>query len=100
MGDKYNSSLEDAVKLKFAPFCSSSETLSNEIIFLPKSNFSFLAKTLDYSPWFGLWESEKGSEKRMPSERASQGEQNGTNFSFVAPSSEELRVFKTFDLLC
>ena len=26
----------------------------------------------------------------IPSERASQEEQNGTNFSFVAPSSEEL----------
>ena len=28
--------------------------------------------------------------KRIPSERASQGEQNGANFSFVALSSEEL----------
>ena len=30
----------------------------------------------------------------IPSERASQEEQNGANFSFVAPSSEELRVRK------
>ena len=30
----------------------------------------------------------------IPMERASQEEQNGTNFSFVAPSSEELRVRK------
>ena len=28
----------------------------------------------------------------IPSERASQEEQNGTNFSFIAPSSEELWV--------
>ena len=27
--------------------------------------------------------------KRIPSERSSQGERNGANFSFVAPSSEE-----------
>ena len=32
----------------------------------------------------------------IPSERASQGEQNGANFSFVAPSSEELGVCKEF----
>ena len=31
---------------------------------------------------------------RIPSERASQEEQNGTNFSFVSPSSEELRAFE------
>ena len=43
---------------------------------------------MDYNPWFGFWESEKGFENRIPSERASPGEQNGTNFSFVAPSSE------------
>ena len=30
----------------------------------------------------------------MPSERASQGKQNGANFSSVAPSSEELWVRK------
>ena len=45
---------------------------------------------MDYSPWFDFWESEKRLEKRIPSERASQGEQNGANFSLVAPSSEEL----------
>ena len=28
--------------------------------------------------------------KRIPSERASQGKQNGANLSFIAPSSEEL----------
>ena len=30
----------------------------------------------------------------IPSERASQEEQNGANFSFVAPSSEELWALK------
>ena len=51
---------------------------------------------MDYSPWFDFWESKKGLEKRIPSERASQGEQNGTIFSFIAPSSEELGVFKLY----
>ena len=45
---------------------------------------------MDYSPWFEFWESKKHSEKRIPSERASQEEQNGAYFSFVAPSIEEL----------
>ena len=52
--------------------------------------FIFRPKTMDYSPWFDFWESKKRFEKRMPSERACQEEQNDTNFSFVAPSSEEL----------
>ena len=52
--------------------------------------FIFRPKTMDYSPWFDFWESKKRSEIRIPSERASQGEQNGTNFSFIAPSNEEL----------
>ena len=56
----------------------------------------FRPKTMDYSPWFDFWESKKHLEKRIPLERASQGEQNGANFSFVAPSSEELWVFKVF----
>ena len=52
----------------------------------------FRPKTMDYmySPWFDFWESEKSLEKRIPLERVSQGEQNGANFSFVAPSSEGL----------
>ena len=50
--------------------------------------FHFWPKTMDYSPWFDFWESKKVSEIRIPSERASQGEQNDANFSFVAPSSE------------
>ena len=51
---------------------------------------SILVKTPDYSPWkkfdFG--------KKRIPSERASQEEQNGANFSFIAPSSEEQKDHK------
>ena len=53
---------------------------------------SFFAKVkifvFSYSPWFDFWDSKKGSEIRIPSETASQEEQNGTNFSFIAPSSE------------
>ena len=60
------------------------------VSFLAKvKSFISRPKTMDYSPWFEFLESEKGLEKRLPSERASQEEQNGTNFSFVAPSSEE-----------
>ena len=83
MGDKYNSSLEDATKLKFAPFCSSSDTLSNESIFCQSQIFHFQRKNHELRIVHGLvfGSPEKGSEKRMSSERASQGEQNGTNFS-------------------
>ena len=52
--------------------------------------FIFRPKTMDYSPWFEFLDSEKSFEKRIPSERVSQGDQNGASFSFVAPSSEEL----------
>ena len=59
--------------------------------FLAKVKISiFRPKTIDYSPWFDFWESVKSLEKRIPIERASQGEQNGANFSFTAPSSEEI----------
>ena len=34
------------------------------------------------------------SDKKVPSERASQEEQNDANFSFVAPSSEEFWALK------
>ena len=50
-----------------------------------------LVKMPDYSPWFlaknrklGFWQ------MRISLERASQEEHNGANFSFVAPSIEEL----------
>ena len=49
-------------------------------------------KTMDYSPWFEFSESEKSLEKKIPSERASQEEQNGAKFSFVAPSSDKLHM--------
>ena len=39
---------------------------------------------------FDFLGSKKSFEKMIPSERASQEQQNGANFSFVAPSSEEL----------
>ena len=52
--------------------------------------FILRPKTMDYSPWFDFRESKKRSEIKMPSERVAQGEQNGTNFSVIAPSSEEL----------
>ena len=42
-------------------------------------------KTMDYSPWFDFWESESELVKRIPPERAPQGEQNDANFSSVAP---------------
>ena len=60
--------------------------------FFAEVKFSiFRPKTMDYTPWFDFWESEKRFEKRIPSQRASQGEQNGTNSApYIAPSSEEL----------
>ena len=62
--------------------------------------FIFRPKTMDYSPWFHFSESKKSFEKGMPSERAPQEDQNGANFSFVAPSSEELWAFKPFLIHC
>ena len=58
--------------------------------------FRFWPKTMDYNPWFDFWESIKSLEIRIPSESASEGEQNDANFSSVAPSSEELGVFERF----
>ena len=43
--------------------------------------FIFGPKTMDYSPWFDSWEPKKSLEKKIPSERESQEEQNGANFS-------------------
>ena len=50
----------------------------------------FRPKTMDYSPWFQFSEPEFFLEKRTPLERVPQDEQNGANFSIVAPSSDEL----------
>ena len=60
-----------------------------ESFFVKVKIFIFRPKTMDYSPWFDCLESKKGSEKKIPSERAFEEEQNGENFSFIAPSSEE-----------
>ena len=38
------------------------------------------------------------AKKRISSDRPSQEEQNGSNFSFIAPSSEELCVRELFML--
>ena len=52
-------------------------------------------KTTDYSPWFLARNRKIGlQQNRISTERASQKEQNGTNFSFIAPSSEELWMRK------
>ena len=49
---------------------------------------SILVKTPDYSPWFSA---ETGfRQKTIPSERAPHEEQSDTNFSFIAPSNEQL----------
>ena len=45
--------------------------------------FIFRPKTMDYSPSLEFSEAEKSLEKRIPSERASQEEQNGANISFI-----------------
>ena len=50
--------------------------------------FIFRQKTMDYSPWFHFCESKKILKIMISSERASQDEQIGANFSFVVPSSE------------
>ena len=54
---------------------------------------------MDYSPWFDFLGVQKSSEERIPPEKASQREQNGTNFNFVAPSSEESGVIYMYECL-
>ena len=51
---------------------------------------------MDYSPWFRFLGSKKSFEIMVPLERESQEEQNGASFSFVAPSTDELRVFEQY----
>ena len=64
------------MKLKFAP----SAALEMPFLmqsFLPQFKiFVYRPKTMDYSPWFDFWESEKVFENKIPLERASQEEQN------------------------
>ena len=45
---------------------------------------------MDYSPWFDFWESKNVSEKEYHWKEHLKQEQNSANFSFVAPSSQEL----------
>ena len=40
----FYSAVEGAMKLKFGPFCSSIDALSDEIIFRRNQNFQFLAE--------------------------------------------------------
>ena len=56
----------------------------------PQKITSISVKTPYYSPWF-LAEIGKFllRQKMIPYERASQEEQNGANFSFIAPSTVE-----------
>ena len=61
-----------------------------KLLFTEVKIFIFRPKTMDYSPWFDFRESEKSLEKRILSERASQGKHNDANFNFIAPSSEKL----------
>ena len=39
------------MKLKFVPFCSSRDALSDGIPFGRSQNFRFWQKTMDYNPW-------------------------------------------------
>ena len=68
-----NSSLEGAMKLKFALFCSSRDALSDGTIFVEVKISIFRPKTMDYNPWFDFGSPEnvlrkvyhlKGNEKR------------------------------------
>ena len=54
---------------------------------------SISIKTPYYSPWFSA-KINRFRQTMIPSERASQEEQNGVNFNFIASSSEELWVQK------
>ena len=51
--------------------------------------FIFRPKTMDYSPWFDFWESEKSLEKSVPPESNRKEKSNGACFSRIAPSSGE-----------
>ena len=79
------------MKLKFAPFCSSRNALSDGILFLLKSKFSdFGQKPWTITHGFFFWESEKSSEKSIPPYRKRKQKSNDACFSRIAPSSGEL----------
>ena len=59
--------------------------------------FQFWPKTMDYSPWFDIWESKKVGKLDDLADIIGKSISRGaecTNFSFVAPSSDELWMFK------
>ena len=70
----HNSSLEGAMKLNFCHSAPLEMPFPMQSFFVIVKIFIFRPKTMDYSPWFEFLESEKSSEKRIPSERASQEE--------------------------
>ena len=78
------------MELKFAPFCSSRDALSDGILFCRSQIFQILAKNHGYNPWFFFWESEKSFEKSIPPYRKQKEKSNDACFSRMAPSSGEL----------
>ena len=95
----HNSSLEGAMDLKFAPFCSSCDALSDGILF---STFFGLRKIKPWTIVHGFWPENENfdlGKKMISLEWASQEEQNDPNFSFIAPSSEELWVCKDYNYM-
>ena len=89
----HNSSLEGAMELKFAPFCSSQDALSVGITFCQSQNFQILAENHGLVHSLIFWES---SEKSIPLYRKRKEKSNGACLSCVAPSSGELCAFKVF----
>ena len=83
------------MKLKFCQTARLEVCYFLELFFAEVKIFIFRPKTMDYSSWFDFWESKKSSQKKIPSQRVPQKKQNAVNFSFMAPSSEELRTLKT-----
>ena len=55
------------MELKFVPFCSSRDALSDGTLFFAEVKiFRFRPKTMDYNPWFCFSESEKSFENSIP----------------------------------
>ena len=70
--------------------------LLDGMLYVEVKIFSFWPKTMDYSPWFRFWESEKSFEKSVPLYSKRKEKSNGACFSRIAPSSVELIAFKVF----
>ena len=60
---------------------------------------SISVKTPDYSQWFSAKNILILAKTIVPLERPSQEKQNGANFSFIAPSSEEKKDTKIISIL-